>query len=39
MLTTTGFDVAFIYNKTIFAKLGLKIPRTWAQLLAVLQKA
>ena len=39
MLTTTGFDVAFIYNKTIFAKLGLSIPRTWTQLLAVLQKA
>ena len=39
MLTTTGFDVAFIYNKTIFARLGLSIPRTWAQLVPMLQKA
>jgi ABC-type glycerol-3-phosphate transport system substrate-binding protein len=37
-LTTSGFDVGFVYNKTIFAKLGLGIPQTWAQLLGELQK-
>jgi ABC-type glycerol-3-phosphate transport system substrate-binding protein len=38
-LTTTGFDVGFVYNKAIFAKLGLTVPRTWTQLLKALQRA
>lgn len=37
-LTTTGFDVAFIYNKTIFSQLHLKVPKTWPQLLTDYKK-
>jgi ABC-type glycerol-3-phosphate transport system substrate-binding protein len=37
-MSTTGFDVAYIYNKTIFAKLHITPPTTWAQMLADFQK-
>jgi ABC-type glycerol-3-phosphate transport system substrate-binding protein len=37
-LSTTGFDVAFIYNKAIFSKLHLTVPKTWAQMFAAFQK-
>jgi len=33
-MSTTGFDVAYIYNKDIFAKLKLLPPTTWAQMVA-----
>jgi ABC-type glycerol-3-phosphate transport system substrate-binding protein len=38
-MTTTGFDVAFIYNKTIFNELGVQPPKTWPELVAILEKA
>jgi ABC-type glycerol-3-phosphate transport system substrate-binding protein len=38
-MTTTGFDVAFIYNKTIFTELGVEAPKTWSELKSILQKA
>ncbi|HZS92037.1 MAG TPA: extracellular solute-binding protein [Chloroflexota bacterium] len=31
-------DAAFFYNKDIFAKLGLKVPTTWAEMLADAEK-
>lgn len=37
-LTTTGFDVGFFYNRDIFAKLHLSVPRTWAQLIGEYKK-
>jgi ABC-type glycerol-3-phosphate transport system substrate-binding protein len=37
-LTTTGFDVAFFYNKTIFSKLGIAVPQTWDELISDYQK-
>jgi ABC-type glycerol-3-phosphate transport system substrate-binding protein len=37
-LSTTGFDVAFIYNKAIFSKLHLSPPKTWAQMISQFQK-
>lgn len=36
-LTTTGFDVGFFYNKTIFSKLKLSVPSTWADLVSNLE--
>jgi ABC-type glycerol-3-phosphate transport system substrate-binding protein len=38
-LSTTGFDVGFIYNKDVFNKLGISVPTTFAELVADLQKA
>lgn len=38
-LSTTGFDVGFIYNKDVFSKLGISVPTTFAELVADLQKA
>lgn len=38
-MTTTGFDVAFIYNKTIFAELGVEPPKTWPEFKSILDKA
>ena len=38
-MTTTGFDVAFIYNKTIFSELGVEPPKTWPELKSILDKA
>lgn len=38
-LSTTGFDVGFFYNKSIFSKLKASPPKTWAQLLDVLSAA
>jgi ABC-type glycerol-3-phosphate transport system substrate-binding protein len=31
-MSTTGFDVAFFYNKDVFAKLNLAPPTTWSQM-------
>jgi ABC-type glycerol-3-phosphate transport system substrate-binding protein len=36
-MSTTGFDVGFIYNKDIFAKLHLAVPKTWAQMISTFQ--
>ena len=38
-MTTTGFDVAFIYNKTIFSELEVEPPKTWTELKSILEKA
>lgn len=37
-LSTTGFDVGFFYNKTIFSKLGLNPPQTWSEMVADFKK-
>src|SRR5579875_3062813 len=38
-MTTTGFDVAFFYNKSVFSKLKVDPPTTWAELISALEKA
>jgi multiple sugar transport system substrate-binding protein len=38
-MTTTGFDVAFIYNKAIFSELGVEPPKTWPELKSIFEKA
>src|SRR5205085_1437535 len=37
-MSTTGFDVGFIYNKDIWVKLKLTPPKTWVQMVSDLQK-
>jgi ABC-type glycerol-3-phosphate transport system substrate-binding protein len=37
-MSTTGFDVGYIYNKDIWSKLQLTPPKTWAQMIADFEK-